>query len=178
MRPGRGLSRRPGSPWSRYRWAHLRTWRTLRPQVSAVSFTVWPRSSRRRRRPRRARPAGVFGDRSQCSISARSAGVKAMLRADLRPRMATPGDPGCGTETVPDGPDNPENHPHPSIRNPFSGALYLGRSVSSPITQRLTATSAPHCLVKRNTVRQRRPSARALPSSPRTSRRITTWADA
>ncbi len=84
------MSDRPANPWRRYRSAHLHAWRTLMPHSSAVSFKVLRWASSSRARPRRVSPAGAVVERCQRSISAWSSGVRTMLRADFRPRMATP----------------------------------------------------------------------------------------
>ncbi len=52
-------------------------------------------------------------------------GVRTMVRADLRPRMAIPGIRGPGREWRNPDCNNRENRHRRSIRNPFSAVLYL-----------------------------------------------------
>jgi hypothetical protein len=132
VRPGRGLSWRPAKPWSRYRSAHLRTCRTLKPHRSAVSFKVWPWSRSRRIRPRRAKPAGPVVARCQRSISARSAGVRTMVREDLRPRMATPRNRGAGRGSIALWPSGSPGS-HPSVNSePYLCGVVLRNPRKSP----------------------------------------------
>jgi hypothetical protein len=152
VRPGRGLSCRPASPWRRNRSAHLRTCRTLMPHSPAASFKVFPWASRSRARPRRVTPAGPVVERCQRSISARSCGVRTMIRADFRPRMAAPGIRDAEREEIPHRPQE-----SPSSRRPVNSEPFLCDVVLSPAARIQLVTV-------------RRPRARIAPRNNRASR--------
>ena len=84
--PRPGLSAKPPTPCVRKRCTHLYTKRRLIPTVAAMVAIGTPSATSKMILPRLARPAEMVVARCHASSVRRSAGVRVILRAVLRPR--------------------------------------------------------------------------------------------
>src|SRR5262245_50313602 len=86
-RPRPALSVNPSTPCARNRRTHLYTKRRLIPTVAATSEIAMPSATSKIIRPRRARPADIVVARCHARKVWRTAGVRWIERAVLRPRV-------------------------------------------------------------------------------------------